>query len=323
MSVISAPARLLTARGCLPNERWSGRTCVRVLARALTFAFAVLGVSSAHAVPAPDFPAECGTRAVFDSELSKRLGNDAPTSSVHVSITQAPGHYHLRVQIGSEVRELDDPSCAELFRASVVVAVAMLLHEPQQAAPPPPPPPKPQPAPTSEYPHFTVGVGAGLALGTLPHPVLALELESKAFWQYLGVSVNLRYLAPTEKVDSQAKSVELQALGAGVTGLFRPSRHWEARLGFAAQRLSGQGAGSITQRQQDSVWLAGPTLGLAFLPIQERLFWAGLGAEGQLNAVRGSFQILHYSQDVTSPPYEIYPAPWLAASAFVRLGLVW
>ena len=292
-----------------------------MLARALPFASAVLGVSPAHAVAATDIPPECGTRAVFDSELSKRLGDDAPTSSVHVSITQAPGHYHLRVQIGADVRELDDPSCTELFRASVVVAVAMLLHEPEKAAAAPPPPPKP--APTSEYPRLTLGAGAGLALGTLPHPVLALELESKAYWQYLGVSVNVRYLAPTQKVDGQGKRVELQALGAGVTGLFRPSRQWEARLGFAAQRLSGQGAGSIAKSHQDSVWLAGPTLGLAFIPIQERWFWAGLGAEGQLNAVRGSFQILHYSQDVTSPPYEIYPAPWLAASAFVRLGLVW
>jgi hypothetical protein len=295
-----------------------------VLASALTFASAVLGVSPADAVPDPDIPAECGTRAVFDSELSKRLGDDAPASSVLVSITQALGHYHLRVQIGRELRELDDVSCTELFRASVVVAVAMLLHQPPPAtaAVPPPPPPR-KPAATSEYPRFTLGAGLGVVLGTLPHPVLALELESKAFWQYLGVSMNLRYLAPSEKVDDQAKSVELQALGAGVTGLFLPSRQWEARLGFALQRLSGQGAGSITQSHQDTVWTAGPTLGLSFIPIQERLFWAGLGAEGQLNAVRGSFQILHYSQDVTGPPYEIYPVPWLAASAFVRLGVVW
>jgi hypothetical protein len=133
----------------------------------------------------------------------------------------------------------------------------------------------------------------------------------------------LRYLFPTTKLDQQQKGVELRALGAGVTGLFRPSRLWEARLGFAAQRLSGHGAGSITQSHDDTVWAAGPTLGLAFLPIQERAFWVGLGAEGQLNALRGNFQILHYSQDVTGPPYEIYPMPWLAGTAFVRLGLVW
>jgi hypothetical protein len=198
----------------------------------------------------------------------------------------------------------------------------MLLHEPpkpvEAAAPPPAAPSRPR-----EYPRFSVGAGAGLNVGTLPHPVFALELEGKAFWQYLGVSINVRYLSPTTELDEQQKGVELQALGAGVTGLFRPSRLWEARLGFAAQRLSGHGAGSITKRHDDTVWAAGPTLGLAFIPLQQRLFWAGLGAEGQLNALRGNFQILHYSQNVTEPPREIYPVPWLAGTAFVRLGLVW
>ena len=80
--------------------------------------------------------------------------------------------------------------------------------------------------------------------------MLALELEGKAFWQYLGVSVNVRYLAPTTKLDEQRKGVELQALGAGVSGLFRPSRLWEARLGFAAQRLSGHAPACLRERSR-------------------------------------------------------------------------
>lgn len=296
----------------------------RLAACALALATALLGASPAHAaVSEPDIPPECGSRADFDSELVRRLGADAPTHSVHLSITQAASRYRLRVQIGDEVRELDDASCTELFRASVVVAVAMLLHEPAKPAAAPPPPPPPQRAAPREYPRFSVGAGAGLALGTLPHPVLSLELEAKAYWQYLGVSANVRYFAPTEKRDAQDKSVELHALGAGVSGIFRPAQKWEARVGFAAQRLSGRGGGSITQSHTDHVWAAGPTLGLGFVPLQLGPFWAGLGAEGQLNAVRGSFQILHYSQDVTEPPREIYPVPWIAGAAFVRLGLVW
>ncbi len=286
----------------------------------LAFIGATLSASMARASE-PAIPPECGSRAAFDREVSQRLRRDVPASSVHVSITQASGHYHLRVQIGPDVRELDDASCAELFRASIVVAVAMLLHEPPKAEAPRPVAPKPSPPPV--YPRFSVGAGAGVVLGTLPHPVLALELEGKTYWAHLGVSVNLRYLSPTQKIDDQQKRVDLQALSAGVSGLFRPSRLWEARLGFAAQRLSGQGAGSITQSHQDSVWVAGPTLGLGFVPLQRGLLWAGLGAEGQLNALRGSFQILHHSRDVSGPPYEIYPVPWLAGSAFVRLGLVW
>lgn len=296
----------------------------RLAARALALATALLGASRAQAAESePDIPPECGSRADFDRELVRRLGADAPTHSVELSITQAASRYRLRVQIADEVRELEDASCTELFRASVVVAVAMLLHEPAQSEAAPVPPPPRKPVPPREYPRFSVGAGAGVALGTLPHPVLALELEGKAYWQYLGVSANLRYFAPTEKRDARDKSVELQALGAGVAGIFRPSRHWEARLGFAAQRLSGRGGGSITQSHADTVWAAGPTLGLGFVPVQHGSFWAGLGAEGQLNALRGSFQILHYSQDVTEPPREIYPVPWIAGAAFVRLGLVW
>ena len=297
---------------------------LRLRVSALAFAWAALGLSiaSAQASPSPALPNECGTRTAFDSELHKRLGPDVKPSDVLVSITPVANHFHLRVQLDNELRELDDPSCTELFRASVVVAVAMLMHEP---------PPKPatarrapaKPSPPREYPRFSVGLGAGLNVGTLPHPVLALELESKAFWRYVGLSVSLRSLAPTQKSDAQQKRVELSALGAGVTGLFRPSRLWEARLGFAAQRLSGHGSGSITQSHDDSVWAAGPTLGLGFIPLQGRLVWAGLAAEGQLNAVRGRFEILHYSQNVTDPPHEIYPVPWLAGAAFVRLGLVW
>jgi hypothetical protein len=160
-------------------------------------------------------------------------------------------------------------------------------------------------------------------VGTLPDPVLALELESKALWRYFGASAHLRYLLPSEKLTSTNRGVELRALGAGLSGIFRPSRWWEARLGFAAQRLNGQGSGSIAKQGTDSAWAAGPTLGLAFVPLQAGRFWAGAGAEGQLNAVRGRFEILNYYQPLSDDSLVVYQVPWLAGSAFVRLGLVW
>jgi hypothetical protein len=102
----------------------------------------------------------------------------------------------------------------------------------------------------------------------------------------------------------------------------RPSRFWQARLGFAAQRLSGSGV-HIASTQDSSVWAAGPTLGLGWYPVQRGAFWAGLGAEGQLNAIRGHFEILNYSKMLSEKPHELYAVPWLAGSAFVRLGVVW
>jgi hypothetical protein len=296
-------------------------------AGALALALLAFGVSTARADNEPDIPPECGSRAAFDQALRQRLGDDAPIGSVLVAITRAPAHSHLRVQIGADVRELEDASCTELFRAAVVIAVAMLTHEPPPAPAPAAAAREPPPSPVSsrrELPRWSLGAGAGFNVGTLPRPVLALELESKVLWQYLGVSLSLRYLSPTtETVPNDDKGVKLRAFGAGVSGIFRPSRLWEARLGFAAQRLSGDGTGSIARKGSDSAWAAGPTLALAFVPLQSPPFWAGLGAEGQLNAVRGHFEILHYYRPVSEDSYAIYDVPWLAGSAFVRLGLVW
>lgn len=304
--------------------------CCRSLVLALACSALSLVARRAHASDALDVPAECGSRAELDDALRKRLGPDAAVSDVQVSITRGPTRFHLRVSTSDQLRELDDASCAALFRASVVIAVAMLLHEPlppvepttpEPATPPPPPPPPP---PTrSNPPRLTLGANLGGSIGTLPKPVPVVGLEAQVLWQYLGVSVDLRYYLPTQKLDAQGKGVEVSALGGAATGIFRPSRLWEARLGFAAQRLRGSGAGSITAKQSDAAWAAGPTLGLAFTPIQTRRLWAGLGAEGQLNAVRGSFEILNYSQNLESPAHVAYRVPGLAGAIFVRLSTVW
>lgn len=270
----------------------------------------------------PEIPPECGSRAAFDAELSRRLGSAAPPAGVHVSIGPGPKGHRLRVQVGADVRELDDPSCAELFRASVVVALAMLLHdEPARAAPTPAA--APHPAPARSYPLWSLGAGAGLAIGTLPAPTAAFELEGKLLWRWWGVGTGLRYFLPTEHLDAEGRGVRAQAFGASAHGIFRPSRYWQAHVGFAAQRLSGVGTGSIAKTQHDTTWSAGPTLGLSVVPLQSGPWWAGLGAEGQLNAVRGHFQILHYSREVSEQPHDIYRAFGLAFSTFVRLGAVW
>ena len=279
----------------------------------LALATLLLGARNASAASEPDIPPECGSRAAFDAELQKRLGDDAPLESIRVALTRTAHGFHLRVQIGNELREL--------LRAAVVVAVAMLLRE---HAPPPTsgqlesPKPEPQPS-SSERPRFTLAGGAGVCAGVLPQPVLGFELESKALWQRWGLGLQLRYLTQGEKRDDNARGVRLRAVGGGLSGIFRPSRAWEARFGFAAQYLFGEGFGEgvpTFESRPGAAWAAGPTLGLGFVPLQSAPFWAGLGAEGQLNLLRGNFQIRNYSAD-------FYNVPWLGGSAFVRLGLIW
>lgn len=287
----------------------------------LALACIALGTGAVRAESQP--PLACGSRAAFESELLKRLGTDTAIDTVQVSIAQTSTGFHLRVQVGSEVRELDDASCAELFRASLVVTAAMLLHEEQDTPVTAPAPARERQLGPREYPRVGLALGAGLNLGTLPNPVPAVELETKLHWQALGVALNLRYLSPTQKLHASDEGAHFRAWSAGVTGIFRPSRFWETRLGVAAQRLSGEGNQAIARPRKASTWAAGPTLGLAFTPVQSHALWAGLGAEGQFNALRGHFEILNYSGRLSTDPFRAYSVPWLAATAFVRLGLVW
>lgn len=314
----------------------------RTLAALVALAYPALGVSVASAAAEPSaIPAECGSRQAFDAELALRLRLDPEVgvdprregrtssdqlSRVSVSITPQGDSYRLRVAIGGEQRELEDTSCTELFRAALVIAVSMLLGEdetsPQDVTPSRAATPASAAPLVSTRPRFSVGAGAGLAVGTLPKAVLALELEGKVLWRHLGVSASLRALLPAERRDPNRQGADLYALGAGVTGIFRPATDWEARLGFAVQRLSGKGFG-LNQGYSASVWAAGPTLGLGWTPLRYGAFWAGVGAEGQLNVVRGRFEILNYSGELTGQRYPVYRVPWLSGDAFVRFGLVW
>jgi hypothetical protein len=268
-----------------------------------------------------DIPPECGTRAAFDAELRQRLGADAPVDSVHVSIAPSARGHHLRVEIGVELRELDDDSCSELFRAAVVVAVAMLMRDrtPPQAAPQPQETQLPPATRSGARPRFTLGAGAGINVGTLPKATPAFELEAQALWRQWGAALGAHYLMPIEKLVDGERGAILRAYGAHAALSFRPSHAWQARLGFATQLLLGKGQGG-EKPQSDRVWVAGPTLGLGFVPYESGPLWLGLGASGQLNAVRGEFKILNYNRGVD---HSVHSVPWLAGSAFVRLGLAW
>jgi hypothetical protein len=284
--------------------------------RAAAIALA-LAASPAAATPDAPIPPECGSRAAFESELHQRLGSDTPLDGVHVEITPTPPHYNLRVKVGSELRELDDESCTELFRASIVIAMSLLLHD--ESEPEPVAPTESEPSSDahegSPRPRFTLGAGIGINAGILPSPVAAFELESKALWPQWGLSLGVRYLPSAETPASQERGVRLRALGAHLGGIYRPARPWEARLGFGAQRLTGEGIGTADP-QQGAAWVGGPTLGASFIPFESELLWAGLGAEGQLNLIRGKFEILNYNGDV-------YDVALFSGSAFVRLGLIW
>src|SRR5262245_44392588 len=106
----------------------------------------------AQAAPTIVAPPECGSQAEFEGELSQRLGRGAPAvlPATVVHIDREADAYHLSMWVGREQRDLRDADCRALFRAAIVIAVALTeplappaerpLNPPAMAAPAPPPP---------------------------------------------------------------------------------------------------------------------------------------------------------------------------------------
>ncbi len=111
---------------CAGGRRWLGAA----LASCSLFASAVDAAAATVQVPPG-----CGSELEFTVEVQKRLGAGVQPLPTSFRITPEPGGYVLSMQVGSEQRELRDPSCRELFRAAVVVAATIALSEARRANP--------------------------------------------------------------------------------------------------------------------------------------------------------------------------------------------
>lgn len=93
----------------------------------------------AHAAGTFDVPAECGTRAEFDEQVTRLRGAQDELSAADVYIVQDGGEYVLRVVVAGSERQLRSADCRELFRSAPVIVVATLsavAAQPPSEAPP-------------------------------------------------------------------------------------------------------------------------------------------------------------------------------------------
>ncbi len=297
-------------------SRAAGRVAL-LLAASLGLILLLAG-RSARAAIASAIPEECGSWSELQGELQSRLGPNASLDSTRVTLTPDSAGYRLIVEVGSERRELHDPSCRELMRAAVVIALALL--EPQQPAAQPEPVVIASPRAREERNarpsslRVALAGGTGVHWGTLPNPTLLLDLDAQLLWARWGIAGGLRYLLPSSEQDATEHGVRVGGMGGYLAGSYEPWSWVQGRLGFAAYRLSGTGLGSI-ERTSDAAWNAGPTLGASFLPFRWAPFWTSVGAEGQLSMLRPRFKIENYG--------EVFRVPWASASLFVRAGVIW
>ncbi|HEY3253667.1 MAG TPA: hypothetical protein VGJ91_06950, partial [Polyangiaceae bacterium] len=220
-----------------------------------------LAALPANAAISAQIPAECGSLSEFESELEQRLGNASAPEATRVTLTPEVSGYRLVVEAGNQRRELHDPSCQELLRAAIVIALALLdpkrdevppaLAEPERRAPPA------SKAVGRAWPKVALAAGGGLHLGMLPHATLMLELDAQLKWARWGVATGFRYLLPAETVDENGHGAQIGAAGAYLAGLFEPWQRVQLRLGVAAYHLSASGRGTVDP-QEGGAWELSP-----------------------------------------------------------------
>jgi hypothetical protein len=114
----------------MPARRASGRRWLGGVLAACSMLASVV-----HARAAVEVPLGCGSEVEFSGEVRRRLGSDIQPLPTSLRIEPEAGGYVLRMQVGSEQRELRDPSCRELFRAAVVVAATIAMSEARRRNP--------------------------------------------------------------------------------------------------------------------------------------------------------------------------------------------
>jgi hypothetical protein len=296
------------------------------VAAAALFALALLARSNAvYAAPNATLPPGCGTAEELEHEVRQRLGRETALPPTSVEIAAEGQGYRLRMNVGAEQRELEDADCRELFRAAVVIAVAVTLSQSAQHPPretdrtttPNTTARATEPSASSasvrvSKRELAFALGAGFNVGLLPKPALELELQGKSvFYDRVGVALTARYVAArSDDDDAQGRGLTVSAAGGQLSGLYRPTGYLEAALGASLYRLAGEGRGSGARA--DTAWAAGPNAGLCFLPLPRGLLWLGFGGELHWNALRPRFEFSHFGPIFTASPLDF--------SLFLRVG---
>lgn len=279
-----------------------------------------------------ELPAHCGSRGQFDSAIRDRLGSEAGALLEVIALSiqeQADGGYALHMQIGGDTRHLRDPSCEELFRAAVVVAVA-LWQAPSSSsahradAPPPaavPPANGPVTLPNADLPsaplrelrvqgpwggvqpiaspatkrqlRLLVAAELGLSAGLQPQggPFIGVRgaVESKG----LGLVAGVRWLPSNSNRDQNERGVEVTAVEVQLAGYALPIRQLALQVGASADYVYGAGLGSKSDTSA-GLWCLGPLVGFWLFAWQGASATVAVGADVQLQLIRPSFEILQY-----------------------------
>jgi len=279
-----------------------------------------------------EVPEPCGTREQFETSIRNRVGDaeaEAILASLSLWIREQPDAFTLTMQIGAETRSLQDRDCKQLFRAAVVVAIA-LWEAPQRSSTPSsasdlPAPvaprvqdtPKPEAALALQVPSVRIlgpvglvqidpkvreprtrvplGTEFGVSTGLQPKPGLLLGIRGGLELGSLGFWASLRWYPSRGDRDVNNRGVEVTAFGVRAVGAYRLAESIGVELGVSVHGLRGTGLGS-NQTASALVWTVGPVMGLWATPVRWGSAFLAAGAEAHLALLRPRFEITDYRQ---------------------------
>lgn len=104
--------------------------------------------------------------------------------------------------------------------------------------------------------------------------------------------------------------MDLSALGVRVAGLFRVAAALDLMAGVEVNRLSGEGAEGVSDRNSDAVWQLATTAGFSLITWDIRPLRLEIGAAGRLSLARPRFLVTGFG--------DLYRVPLLGADAIIR-----
>jgi hypothetical protein len=154
-----------------------------------------------------------------------------------------------------------------------------------------------------------LGLGVGVSGGVLPGLGGVLDAGGRLEVLPWAVDVAVRYW-PERSESRDGRTVDVSAVGARVSGLFRVADALNLFAGIELNRLVGEGAEGVSGRNVDAVWQVAPTAGFNLITWDIGALRLEIGAAARLSVARPRFVVTGFGN--------LYRVPPAGADAIIR-----
>jgi hypothetical protein len=157
--------------------------------------------------------------------------------------------------------------------------------------------------------HAGLALGVGVSGGVLPGLGGVLDVGGRLEVLPWALDMAVRYW-PQRSESRDGRTVDVSAVGARITGLFRVADALNLFAGVELNRLVGEGAQGVSGRNVDAVWQVAPTAGFNLITWDIGALRLEIGAAGRLSVARPRFVVTGFGN--------LYRVPPAGADAIIR-----